>query len=461
MDSTRTTLAAYFSHPWKTHTALSIVLWERLAGTCHLLLDRPIQKIHEKSPPYFINRIESLLQRSDVFVACLPFSDTTSTHPDESRSDWHLRCSPYILFEIRMAERVDLPRFIIYDPRSGFQPPESPGPHARYVPGRLNELSRRVELGAGITILDAIDEWKRWIETSVRPAIERDLFRCGILIAKDHSAVIGSVRDATRHAGFDHPLDLTGPYRNDAELIQSLRTLRLLVVDVSDSALLPIYQMAHTLLVPSIRLHVAPGPDSDQHLPAILRGHRAGYQNDLLRLNACDELKHDVSLRAAAVVEDATPIVGVEDGRTEIQRRSLKQHMVFLSHNLKPEQRALVESILSAFRERGLAFWEYEDRNQAGEDWRANLDQALQQMTHFVALESTTYDQSPMCVREMQLAKQREMQGLVEIRAFRVSERGSPTVELRNEGRTHQLLPESASAAALAITNNLLASIQR
>lgn len=453
-------LSAYFSHPWKTHLPLNLAVWERLCGKCHLLLDRPIQHIFEVRPPYFINRMESLLQRSDVFVACLPFGDPPTAAQAAKGGDWQLRCSPYVLFEIRMAERADLPRFIVYDPRTGFAPPRNPGPHARYVPGRLDEVSQRINEGANATLLMALEEWVSWVERMVSPSMERDLFRAGMLLGSSTASLRDPLSSAINVVGFDQPVDLAKPYGNDAELVQTLRTLRLLVVDVSDPSLLPIYQMAHALLVPCIRLHTDSARD-EEGLPKILQGHRAGYQDDLLSMSDHDRLLEGLTLRAAAVVDDASPIVALDRGRYELQQRGFKRHLVFVSHDLKGSDRALVEEIVTAFREKGIDFWEYETANQAGEDWRANLEDALNAMTHFVAIESPTYDRSTMCVNEMKRAKERESADRIVILAFRLGERGSPAVELRNENRTHQSLPPSPSAAATLITNNVLREIRR
>lgn len=457
----RASIAAYFSHSWKTHLPLNLSIWERLSGNCHLLLDRPIQQIFELKPPYFINRLESLLGRADIFVACLPMAEAPT--PDEAArgGDWRLRCSPYILFEIRIAERADRPRFIMYDPRTGFEPPRNPGPHARYVPGRLDEISGRLNEGGAVIDLAAIDDWLNWVARVVSPSAERDLFRAAYLLGGRHAGLEERIGNAVRQAGFDKPVDLADCYRNDAELVETLRMLRLLVVDVSDPEVLPLYQMAHALLVPCIRLHASPTDSTDAHLPAVLRGHRAGYQKDLLGVADGDPFVEAVRERAYSVVEDASPIVGKDPGRYQLQQRGYKKHLVFISHNLKGDGRPFVEGLCTRLRELGIDFWEYEHRNLAGEDWRSNLDNALLRMTHFVALETPTYDQSEMCVKEMKTARDREAKGEVEIRAFRVAERGSPVVELRNENRTHQPLPSSPDGAARLITDNLLNSIRR
>src|SRR3954451_22245419 len=95
-------LAVYFSQSWRPRDVdLNVRVWNEFSPYCELLVDDPEDSSAE--PPYYINRIEELLQRADVFLGVLTYR----------AQDSGLRCSPYMLFEIRLAERVDLPRLIL------------------------------------------------------------------------------------------------------------------------------------------------------------------------------------------------------------------------------------------------------------------------------------------------------------------------------------------------------------
>src|SRR5437773_4063085 len=123
-------LSAYFSHSWKpAHLPLNLAVWERLSKHCHLLIDQPVQRMREMAPPWYISRIEALIRRSDVFIGCVPASDTAVS--ETKSGDWRVRCSPFLLFEIRLAERANLPRFILFDHESRFRPSGQAGTHAR------------------------------------------------------------------------------------------------------------------------------------------------------------------------------------------------------------------------------------------------------------------------------------------------------------------------------------------
>ena len=400
-------LGAYFSHSWKSHLPLHLAMWRRLQRHCHLLIDRPVQETRDSNPPYYISRIESILRRSDVFVACLPRIDPSNrATKSKPKGDWGLNCSPYILFEIRLAERAGLPRFILYDPTTGFKPPDQAQPQTSYIPGPLDKISQQLEQQEEHVTLAELNHWLARLEQNVRPGLEKDHFRWGLLMAKgkEQTTLRGMVTKAVKKVGFDKPVDLMGAFPHDAELLQTLRSLRLLVVDVAAPPVLPLYYMAHALLVPCVRLR----SQAAAQLPDLLHGHPAGYQKDLLSAElpgsgngtAAEKLFTEIRQRAAATAEYANPIIGLEDGNYELQQRGYVRHLVFVSHNLKGESRALVDEICRQCRARAIDVWEYEDRNRAGEDWHKNLDDALARTTHFVALLTPTYQDRPECMKE-------------------------------------------------------------
>lgn len=457
-------LSAYFSHSWRpAHLPLNLAVWERLSKHCHLLIDQPVQKPREKSPPWYISRIESLIRRSDVFIACVPAADVA---PNEERDgDWKLRCSPYLLFEIRLAERANLPRFILFDRESRFRPSGQPGPHARYVPCRVSELAARFQHGnEDYSMMDQLEEWLTWLDRNVTP-IREDHALQWVCLLSGHgkpNASLDMIKEAIQSAGFDDPVDLSGGFSHDAEVGQLFRALSLLVVDVSAAETLPLYHFAHALMVPSIRLHPQRNDDTDSHLPAILRGHPAGYQLDTVALDAVESHPDELTLRARSLIQNATPISDLEEGRYELQQRGYKKHLVFISHDSKPGHRELVAEICSACRSFGIDFWEYEERNRSGEHWKNNLEQALVSMTHFIALLSETYEHSPMCVKEVACSNSRRDE--VIILPFLLANRQRPNVDIRNiDSAHHERLSDdkSSSRNAQAVVENILKHIRR
>src|ERR1700680_4780163 len=108
MDESR--FAIYISHSWRPRDVdLNLRVWRELAADCELLVDVPEEP--GANPPYYINRIEELLRRTDLFLSVLTYREPREGEFTEA--DAHLRCSPYSLFEIRVAERADIPRLIL------------------------------------------------------------------------------------------------------------------------------------------------------------------------------------------------------------------------------------------------------------------------------------------------------------------------------------------------------------
>ncbi|MEQ1826285.1 MAG: toll/interleukin-1 receptor domain-containing protein [Pirellula sp.] len=445
-------LNAYFCHPWKTHVSVNLAMWQAMSADCNLVIDRPT--IFEGSdPPFYINRIESLFQQTDIFVACLPFQQQPMGE----------QCSQFALFEIRMAERAGLTRFVLYDPRTRFQPPKYVGMDSRYVPCRIDELSAQLSSNARLTFVDLFKNWLSWVILSKRPRVERTSFESGILVSssKTKKGLRTAIQKGMREAGFGTPIDLENDPNGDSDLLEILRSLRLLVVDLSDPKLLPIYHLAHALSIPCLRLHQNDNKLHDNHLPSILRGHTEGYHKDIIRIGSGDQFVKAISERASASASEYHAIVSPSVGNSEIQRRGYVKHLVFVSHDLKGENREVIDCLVQRFDELGIEFFEYETSNRAGDDWRAKMEAGLAIMTHFVAIQSPTYDQSVACTQEMGRARDRESRKEVVIRAFRQHNRGSPSVILRDQNTTHQPLPPDPDAAAKLVTENVLSAIRR
>jgi hypothetical protein len=120
--------AVYFSHSWRPRDVeLNLQVWEQLARDCELLVDMPDEP--GANPPYYINRIEELFRRTDFFLSVLTYREPKQG--DFEQVDAQLRCSPYSVFEIRLAERADRPRLILYERSTGFRPPQRIRPRSQ------------------------------------------------------------------------------------------------------------------------------------------------------------------------------------------------------------------------------------------------------------------------------------------------------------------------------------------
>lgn len=444
--------AAYFSHSWNhLDLPLNLMLWQHISKSCHLIIDQP-EPSSEEERPYFISRLESILRHANVMLCCMPSlpPEKHTARRKDAVGDWRYNaCSPYILFELRLAERLDLPRFVLYDRGSRFQRPAHSPPHVRYVERDFGELKAKLEAGnQDHQLLSELDQWLAWVAAN-RTAIAWTVpARTACLLNPDSalSAIHPVLRDAVDEGGFDPPELLTSLFHTDAELYQVLRSLGLLIVDIQQPQLMPLYHAAHSLMVPTIRIDsLADGNpvEGDQRLPLLLKGHPAGYQHDLLihgPEGSDERLYHRVLDRAKATSRAAKPVVGADAGMAVLYERTYpKSHFVFISHDEKLNDRELVGRIVRELKAKGVVCWEYAVENRSGEVWIKNMLEALSKTTLMVALLSPGYEQSQGCKDEWEYS----INHGIPLLPFLSQGRTRPNVDLRGDKISHEPLYDS------------------
>ena len=153
--------AVYLSHSWeKRDVAFNLWVWDKLAPVCDLLVDKPVTQ--EKDPPYYISRLEELMRRCDVFTAVLTHrAAARSKQRAKPAGDGQLACSPWSLFEIRLAERANRPRLVLYERSTAFRRPvDTPGiTYVVFDRGPGDELPADLE-----RIEQSIKDWLEWLK---------------------------------------------------------------------------------------------------------------------------------------------------------------------------------------------------------------------------------------------------------------------------------------------------------
>jgi hypothetical protein len=410
-------LAVYFSQSWRPRDVdLNLRVWSEFSPTCELLVDEP--ETPSGDPPYYINRIEELLRRADLFLSVL-----TYRHQNTG-----LRCSPYMLFEIRLAERVDLPRLVLYERKTGFRPPQVPRAWECYAPfDRAESESLMDDSAWEKTILPRVRAWTGWGALHRLPAsYEQSTTAALLLDGSPDKAAPQAVRPVLEQH-YDRVLECDPTCQNSDVVVRNLREAGLVVAFDLGS---PLYAAAHIAGVPAIRM-VRGEPGTP--LPWIVRFGPGGYEEDIIYWANPASLPVQVEPRVRAMFRLSR---AKRDG-TDIAYLTSKRYrdfQVFVSHNLKPPDDLLVHRICDLLRKQNIATFEYNDRNRAGAEWRSAMNESLHKATHFVALISPTYDQSPICTEEIEtvLARGRE----VEILPFKVLGRQIPhprLTELHNQ----------------------------
>jgi hypothetical protein len=428
--------AVYFSHSWRPRDVeLNLQVWRELASDCTLLVDVPEEL--SADPPYYIKRIEELLRRTDLFVSILTYREP---HPGEFMpAGGLLRCSPYSLFEIRLAERNDIPRLVLYERRTGFSPPKTLRPWEEYVEFVCGTKERRIELQRWTTVIQRkIQLWKAWAADHRRPvSYERSRSATILATAAVYSGISEVLERALRASGYE-PVRWDPERQNSLDVFRVLREAGLVVAEFGtpDSRIEQVYAAAHGLGLPSIRTFFAPG--SSGGLPWILKGEPGGFEEDIVVWNQPEELSALVQPRISAMdrVSEA-----LRDGASfdYLQSKRYSRFFVFISHTLKGSDRPLVEQVYSLLKDRYVTPFEYHLVNTAGIDWRETLKISLNKTTHFVALLDPTYEQSPTCEYELREILKRK--GEVAILPFMIAGRDRPNPDLtdmHNDLLTHK-----------------------
>lgn len=450
--------SAYFVHKWsEKYLAINCMIWREVSEYCNLLIDQP-EPSSESDRPYYISRLEYLMRHADVMVGCVPGEDEELRINLGLHGDFALRnCSPYILFELRLAERLDLPRFILYDRKTGLRPPRGGSPHVRYVERNFDEMQDLLSSGKPDAALShEIYSWIQWVIANRSPAPWTIPHRTAFLMGTGSKIGLDSdaVGNAFLETGFEKPESLARLFRTDSELLEVLRSIGLLVVDVASPEVQPLIYAAHALMVPTIRLSSVASIENHDELPLILRGHPAGYQNDLVAYGDADsdsKMVTRIGERAQAALRAPRPIVGKKEGEALLHRRTYldEKHLVFISHDEKPGDRLLVETLIEQLRNRGVQIWEYALDNRAGEDWCERMESALSAASLMVALVSPRYEKSEGCRKEWNSAL-----GRIPLLPFLTRGRSesiiaSQSVPISHESRWDQL-PISEQASRIA-----------
>jgi hypothetical protein len=293
--------ALYLSHSWLPELVeVNMAVWDLISEDTRLLVDDN----RDESPPFYVNRIEHLIRESDLFLAIVTPADGRTPGPTPSGSG--RRISPYVMFEIELAQRARLPSLILYDDVLDMQLSMSASPQTEYISfnsRRTGDVARRVGPGLG--------EWMRTITSAGPPRRRRQSKRATILLPSFHDVtqVIAAISDALASADYSDVQNI-GAYASDVDTLGYLRLTDLLVTDISDSSVWDIYGMAHALALPAIRMRRGQAPVKLSSLPRLLRGGVVGFHDDVQSWSTADDAGSLVSERARS---NRQPMIEIDD----------------------------------------------------------------------------------------------------------------------------------------------------
>lgn len=446
--------ALYFSHSWRPRDVnLNVSVWEALCNECELLVDAPEEP--GTDPPYYINRIEELLRRSDLFVSVLTYREPRDG--DLTAADARLRCSPYSLFEIRLAERADIPRLILYERSTGFRPPAIQRPWEAYVPFDRGARDQLPEQSQWTKVVEPkIRYWQEWTTDHRKPASYEQSTRAAIVLDRDtHGPLASVIEDCLRDGGYEPGYCDVDRLRSSTALRQ-IREAGLVVHEfgVRSQRSEQLYAAAHAMGIPAVRLL---STRDGAGLPWILEGEPGGYQLDIVNWTSLDDVPELVKPRIAAMFR-LSPALRGASGADYLQSKRYAHLLVFISHTLKPPHRVLVEKIYSKLAGRRVKPFEYHEVNTAGVDWKEALNESLEKTTHFVALLSEGYELSSTCTYELDAILARKDK--VAILPFMAGGRSAPHPKLSGMHNT-LLAGGDPEADAEVVVEQVMSALER
>lgn len=397
-----TKFAVYFSHSWKPHDVdLNLLAWSEVCGACELLVDVPEEG--GADPPYYITRIEELLRRSDLFLCVLSHRGVPGRPRDGT--DAALQCSEYAAFEIRLAERFNIPRLVLYERSTGFKSPRSSRPDEEYIPFDRGPPDALPDQRHWRNIIaPKIHRWVEWANERSKPASYEQPSLAVSLYPPDapDAAAVGAQLEAGLNAAGYERVALRAAFRSNTEAFQILHAAGLVVAELGSGnpVASELWTAAHALGIPAIRA-MRSHDGLRNELPWFLRGHPGGYQDDIVTWKQPEDLPAQIGPRARAMFRISRAL-GDEETRRYLHSKRYAQYFVFISHTLKPPHRGLVENIYQLVGERYVRPFEYHMANESGEDWKKALDEQLHKTTHMVVLLTEGYEQSVVCTYEIE-----------------------------------------------------------
>lgn len=379
----------YFSHSWRpSDVDLNLYLWGKLCDACSLLVDENVGP----NPPYFINRIEEYIRRSDLFLAVLTVRDEEAEPPN---------CSKASLFEVRLAERARKPRLVLYERGCQFTPPEDKSEYVRYEVFDRNDL-----LNFGNSSADlAIRDWLGAVENGLKPRTFMFHEASLALLPGAVPEVMPVLKKALLKGGYSR-IRQVDTVTTDFEVMNTLAGTGLLVADITVTETADVLAMAHALFVPTIRIARRTADGQAPLLPWYLRGHPVkGYDNDVVAYDQAAELVEPVGDRAKAMRDSRKPITSELEGRRFFERRRWKPHRIFVSHALKAPQRQLIDELLARLDARAIVAWEYRHSGESGQRWKDQLDAQLVATTHALVVVDDAFNDSDPCCHELDVLK--------------------------------------------------------
>lgn len=381
------------------------------------------------SRPY----LESMMRRTPGYIAIVPRRRETPVY----------QCSPYIVYENRVAALAQRPKAIFVEEKVSRDPfPEGPGVHhfnrsslSSDAPVYLDSLKRLAEQASGYRRL------------AVRPS------GAAGLILEPGSPAAPLLEILLPEFGFvpSYPPSLRADGYAVAKWLDDLDFLVLERTSTSAADWRP--QFAAGRAVPTIRLFRTragdgwPGPapwEASTVLASVAENDDIYYESD-------QDLKKKLVRHLDKLSEDRTIFTSLEEGVRYFRSAGRRPDKVFVSN--AADGNDFARDLSEALRRENITHFQYRYRNdiELSVKWRDHLNDRVRASAIFVPLLTPGYQRSAYCQEELALANDMAREGSLEIIPYSLA--GDDLVGIPEQGRDLAVYPTTAEKVARIVTD--------
>lgn len=465
-------LMAYFSHSYRpVDNPVNLHFWEMFSERgLSFAVDPPSRGRR----PMDVTYLEWLMAQSACFVAVIP-------RREDAPSPF---CSPYQLFEYRLAVRAGMPRLIFLQDdlearRLGIDPDDVMIFRRRDIKGFRGEHEERVRVFA--------DRVKQ--QADPRP---RGAQPIGLVTSSGDPAygeeVVSRMQEVIESTlGRSSTVIDPARFDSDYRLLQAVGDCDVLVSEIRPPYVpADLYGLIHGRALPTLRIaHLAPGespedagaamrlavrpgslktpaPEAPRGWPILLRGYQVDpSMQPVLFWNDPEDLCRRMAESLARIATERTVLGSPEVARQYFQRLGRLHGKVFIS-NFRA-QNELAGSTAAALRKESLEVFHYTDvtRDPSRPNWKDEVRGELELCTQFIALIDEGFNSSPWCVWETEVAVDLFKQGQVELLTYKLGTDRIPQVFGKIAKHVQEIGPLPAEERVATVVRRAVESFER
>jgi CHAT domain/TIR domain len=440
-EADRPKLMTYFSHSYQAQDArINLHFWRMLSRHGLYFAVDPKSEEDPAPPdvaPMDVTYLEWLMEQSACFVAVVPFRKERPAR----------NCSPYQLFEYRLAVRAKKPRLIFFEKdleASLFDQRDRPVPFSRDRSSMESYRERNEQFARefALRVRGQVDP---------EPRGRRPIGLVADLSVEPYRKAWPGIKQFVE-GSLQRSVTAIDPavYQSDQLLLQQLRDCDVVIAEVRSPYLPPdVYGLIHGHFLPTLRVaYLGPGETrqdaalamrlSADRISAAAEGQHGwpvvlgGYQLDermepVLFWEDLRFLEDQITARLRRIVDEQREFLNDEGKALHyFIRCGSPRSKVFISND--NGQNDLARHLFVALRSEAIDVYHYKDpeRDPGRPNWKDEVRSQIDACTIFVALMGPGYQKSEWCRWETEVAVERFKAGALELITFQIGNEETP-----------------------------------